>query len=161
MDLRGNAQVDGVHKAGSGLRITMPVPGYANGGPPMALQVLEMNMPDAISTNVTGNRMGDGVSSALYNVMIVADTSKLIGLDAGNVGDYIAMLALAQIVPPEACQPLPSILNLFASGCGGGVLTSADTAYLRGLYRATTTTTFAGQRREIDYQMNQALTAKQ
>ena len=160
LDLRGNAQVDGVRKGGGGVRITMPVPGYAYGGPPMALQVLEMSMPDAALTNVTGSRLGDGLSSALSNVMIVADTSKLVGRDAENVYDYIAVLALAQIVPPDACQPLPSILNLFAPGCGDAVLTSADTAYLRGLYKITTTNTFASQRRELDYQMNQTLKAK-
>ena len=43
----------------------------------------------------------------------------------------------------------------------GDALTSADVAYLRGLYKITATTTFAGQRREIQYQMNQALKAKE
>ena len=126
----------------------------------MAGQVMEMEIPEAALTNVTGSRLGDGLSSAISSVMIVADTSKLVGRDAENVYDYIAVLALAQIVPPDACQPLPSILNLFAPGCGDAVPTSADTAYLRGLYKITTTNTFASQRRELDYQMNQTLKAK-
>jgi hypothetical protein len=71
------------------------------------------------------------------------------------------MLALAQIQPPDACQALPSIFNLLALGCSGDSLTSADIAYLRGLYKITATTTFAGQRREIQYQMNHALKAKE
>lgn len=160
IDLRGNAQVDGVKKGGGGVRITMPVAGYGSGGPPMPAQVLEMNMPDATLTNVTGSRLGDGLSSALSNVMIVADISKLVGRDAENVYDYIAVLALAQITPPDACQPLPSILNLFATGCSGAVLTSADTAYLRALYKVTATNTFATQRQEMDDRMKEALTAK-
>ena len=156
VDARGNPTVDGARKGGVHLSIALPPSGLP--GPP---DILEMYMPDAAVTNVTGGRLGDGVSSALNNVMIVADTGKLLGRDAGNVGDYIAMLALAQIQPPDACQALPSILNLLVPGCSGDTLTSADTAYLRALYKITTTTTLAGQRREIQYQMNQALTAKQ
>jgi hypothetical protein len=156
VDARGNPIVDGGRKGGVHLSISLPPSGLP--GPP---DIVELYMPDAAVTNVTGGRLGDGVSSALNNVMIVADTGKLLGRDAGNVGDYIAMLALAQIVPPETCQPLPSILNLLAPGCSGETLTSADTAYLRALYKITTTTTLAGQRREIQYQMKQALTAKQ
>ena len=156
VDARGNPIVDGGRKGGVHLSISLPPSGMP--GPP---DIVELYMPDATVTNVTGGRLGDGVSSALNNVMIVADTGKLLGRDAGNVGDYIAMLALAQIVPPETCQPLPSILNLLAPGCSGDTLTSADTAYLRALYKITTTTTLAGQRREIQYQMKQALTAKQ
>ncbi len=156
VDARGNPIVDGGRKGGVHLSISLPPSGMP--GPP---DIVELYMPDATVTNVTGGRLGDGVSSALNNVMIVADTGKLLGRDAGNVGDYIAMLALAQIVPPETCLPLPSILNLLAPGCSGDTLTSADTAYLRALYKITTTTTLAGQRREIQYQMKQALTAKQ
>jgi hypothetical protein len=156
LDARGNPTVDGARKGGVHLSIALPPSGLP--GPP---DIVEMYMPDAAVTNVTGGRLGDGVSSALNNVMIVADTSKLLGRDAGTVGDYIAMLALAQIQPPDACQALPSILNLLVSGCSGDTLTSADTSYLRALYKITTTTTLAGQRREIQYQMNQALKAKE
>jgi hypothetical protein len=160
VDMRGQALVDGGGKKGGvHLRIALPPAGY--GGPATGPEFVELNMPDATVTKVTGNRLNDGVSSALNNVMIVADTGKLLGRDAGSVGDYIAMLALSQIQPPDACQALPSILNLLAPGCSGDTLTSADTAYLRGLYKITTTTTLAGQRREIQYQMNQVLTAKQ
>ncbi len=159
VDLRGNPVVDGGRKGGVHLSIAIPQADF--GGPAGPPSIMEMYMPDATVTNVTGNRLGDGVSSALNNVMIIADTRKLIGRDIGSISDYIAVLALAQIQPPDACQPLPSILNLLAPGCSGDALTSADVAYLRGLYKITATTTFAGQRREIQYQMNQALKAKE
>ena len=159
VDLRGNPVVDGGRKGGVHLSIAIPQADF--GGPAGPPSIMEMYMPDATVTNVTGNRLGDGVSSALNNVMIIADTRKLIGRDIGSISDYIAVLALAQIQPPDACQPLPSILNLLAPGCSGDALTSADVAYLRGLYKITATTTFAGQRREIQYQMNQARKAKE
>ena len=157
VDMRGNPVVDGGRKGGVHLSIALPPSGMP--GPP---DIVDLYMPDATITNVTGNRLGDGVSSALSNVMIVADTEKLLGRDAGSVGDYVAMLALAQIQPPDGCQSLPSILNFLAAGCQrGDALTSADTAYLRAIYKMTATTTLAGQRREIQYQMNQALKAKE
>ncbi|MBW8708343.1 MAG: hypothetical protein JF627_03625 [Alphaproteobacteria bacterium] len=158
VDARGNPIVDGGRKGGVHLSIALPPSGMP--GPP---DILEMYMPDAAVTNVTGNRLGDGVSSVLSNVMIVADTSKLLGRDIISVGDYIAMLALAQIQPSDTCQDMPSILNLLVAGCrqAGDSITSGDLAYLRALYKITATTTFAGQRREIQYQMNQALKAKE
>jgi len=159
VDLRGQTVADSRRKAGTRFRLVLPPAAY--GGPAGPGDVLEMNMPDASVANVSGGRLGDGVSSTFSNVMIVADTAKLLGRDANSVGDYIAMLALAQIQPPDACQPLPSVLNLLVAGCSSDTLTSADTAYLRALYKATANTTFAGQRREIQYQMNQALMAKQ
>ncbi len=159
LDMRGNPVVDGAKNGGVHLSIAIPPAGF--GGPPGPPDIMEMYMPDAAVTNVTGNRLGDGVSSALNNVMVIADTSKLIGRDIGSISDYIAVLALAQIQPPDGCQALPSIMNMLAPDCHGDGLTSADIAYLRGLYKITATTTFAGQRREIQYQMNQALKAKE
>jgi hypothetical protein len=120
-------------------------------------------MPGAIATNVTGGRLGDGISSALYNVVIVADTSKLLGRDATTLADYIAMLALSQVQQPDSCQDLPSILNLLLPDCSrtSNALTSGDVAYLRALYKITPTANFRGQRNEMKYQMNKSLGVKQ
>jgi hypothetical protein len=84
-----------------------------------------------------GSMLGDRTHSLLANVLIVADPSQLVGEDPGAVTDYIAMLALAQIPAPDACQPLPSITNLLAKGCAArtAAMTDNDRAYLRGLYQ--------------------------
>jgi hypothetical protein len=161
VDMRGNVQVDGARKGGVTMTLVIPPAGF--GGPATAPNTVELNMPNAIVTSVTGNRLGDGISSALSNVMIIADTGKLLGRDMASMGDIIAMLALAQVQAPDSCQELPSVLNLLVPGCSqtSNALTSSDLAYLRALYKITTTAAFRGQRREMTYQMNQMLGAGQ
>jgi hypothetical protein len=159
VDLHGQVQVDGGRKGGVTMTMALPPAGY--GGPPGPPDMLVMNLPDASAASVSGNRLGDGVSSAITNVVIVADTSKLLNRDAVVLADYIAMLALAQIQSPTACQALPSILNLLVPDCSptASALTPGDIAFLRALYKITTTTTVYGQRSEVMYQMNKALGA--
>jgi hypothetical protein len=50
-------------------------------------------------------------------------------------------------------------VNLLVPDCSrtSKTLTSGDFAYLRGLYKISPSATFRGQRREIEYQMGQAL----
>jgi hypothetical protein len=158
-DLRGNPQIDGVRTGG--VTMEMPfTPGAGGGGPQSsATGTVAMNMPGARIVSVTGGRLGDGVSSGLNHVVIVAEPAKLLDNEIGTLADYIAMLALSQIQAPETCQDLPSILNLLVPGCSRSAttLTSGDMAYLRGLYKMTPTANFQGQRREIMYQMSQSL----
>ena len=110
VDRHGQSQVDGVRKGG--ISFSMVAPPAGTGGPPTAPSMVMLNMPDATVADGTGSLLGDGVSSATTNVMIVADTSKLLGREVTVVGDYIAMLALSQSQPPDNCQDLLTILNL-------------------------------------------------
>jgi hypothetical protein len=139
----------------------MVLPPAGIGGPATAPSFVTMDLPDATAAAATDSRLGDGVSSAITNVVIVADTSKLVNRDAVVLSDYIAMLALAQIQPPTGCQALPSILNLLVPDCSrtASALTPGDLAFLQALYKITTTTTVYGQRSEMMYQMNKALSA--
>jgi hypothetical protein len=161
LDQRGRPQIDGVRKGGVSMTLQLPPAGF--GGPATgASDTIELSMPGAIVANVTGNRLGDGLSSALSNIVIVADTTKLLNRYAGSLADYIAMLALSQIQPPDDCQDLPSILNLLVPDCkrASDALTSGDFAYLRGLYKMTPTASLQGQRNEVRYQMEHALKPK-
>jgi len=94
-------------------------------------------LSDATYAGVTGSRVSDGVRSAFYHIIIVADINRLTGYEAGPLADYIAMLALTQLNSLDTCQQLPSIVNMLAKGCEAkaGVLTENDIAYLRGLYK--------------------------
>ena len=94
-------------------------------------------LPSATKAQVTGNRVADGVRSAFYHVLIVADPSKLQEHGIGPLADYIAFLALTQLSSLDTCQPLPSIENLLAKDCEPktDMLTKNDAAYLRGLYQ--------------------------
>jgi hypothetical protein len=117
-----------------------------------------LNQPHASGQTVTGSRLGDGRSSELYNVLIVAEPAKLLSYEIGTLADYAAMLALAQ-PSLDACEELPSISNLLAPNCTATTerLTDGDLAYLRSLYKMGPADTLAMQRNQIHFEMEQAL----
>lgn len=82
--------------------------------------------------------LSHGLRSEFIHVMIIVDSTAVSKYPLQPVSDYIALLALTRLSSLDACSDLPSIVNLFASGCGTAPagLTSADTAYLKALYAA-------------------------
>lgn len=86
-----------------------------------------------------GSRLSSHISSAIVNVVIVADTNKIVGRPIGAIADYIAVLTLTQAFASERCGTLPSIVDLMVPDCGDkenltGV-TAGDLAFLRALYK--------------------------
>jgi hypothetical protein len=121
-----------------------------------------IKLPNAQVYDTWGGRLGDGLSSVFFHVLVVADPAKLKDNEVGATADAIAMLSLAEIDKPQACGALPSILNLLAPDCAQkpGAMTPADAAFLRGIYKMTMTTTIGGQRDEVAYHMRHALAGK-
>lgn len=154
-DLNGKVEVDSGKTAGPGLEIYLPCPDQPRG-------VCLMHLPNAHAAAVTGTRLGDGLKSGLYNVVIVADPAKLTEYEMGSLGDYIAMLALSQINSLDSCAPLPSIVNMLARDCDRktSTLTDNDRAYLGGLYRMGPDGAPRVQQDEIAYQMEKSLLGK-
>jgi len=77
----------------------------------------------------------DETRDVLARVVIVLESSALDRASFGQISDYIAMVALAQI-DPEAAPEVPSILNLFRDAPAAEPGLSAwDRAYLSALYR--------------------------
>ena len=152
-DLDGKVEIDSGKTIGQGLEVWLPcdrVPG-----------VCLVNLPNARAEAVTGSRLGDGLRSSLYHVIIVADPNRLLDHEVGALADYIALLALSQVNIPDSCQPLASIISLLTS-CAqkSGALTGADLGYLKGLYRMGPERTLRTQQDEIAYQMEQSLAGK-
>jgi hypothetical protein len=150
-DWNGKVEVDSGKTVGPGLEIWLPcsiTPG-----------VCLVHLPNAHAVAVTGSRLGDGVRSDLYHVMIVADPSKLRDYEMGPLSDYIAMLALTQITSLDACQQLPSIVNMLAEGCErkADTLTENDMAYLHGLYKAAPDRSLGTQQDQMALSMEQEL----
>jgi len=145
-DLRGNVNVDGAKSSGVTMRVQLP--------PPPDNAFMEFT-PSGSAGAVTGSRLGDGIHSSLYHVIIVADPNKLVDHEVGTLADYIALLALTQISSLDTCQQLPSIVNLLASNCDRKppALTDSDLGYLRGLYKMGADRTARTQQDEIAYQM--------
>lgn len=150
-DLRGNVQVDGAKTVGPGMDVPYPCP-------PPQTGLCALHLSNAHAASVTGNRLGNGLRSGLYNVVIVADPTKLTDDEMGTLSDYIAMLALAQVNIPDTCQPLASILNLLAGNCPkANALTDNDLGYLTALYKMSPDRTVQVQREEMTFQMQRAL----
>ena len=86
-----------------------------------------------------GSRLGSGISSAIVNVVIVADTSKIVGRPIGAIADYVAVLTLTQAFASDRCGTLPSIMDMMLPSCGDRNeltgITAGDLAFLRALYK--------------------------
>jgi hypothetical protein len=153
-DLKGQTDLDSSQTLGPGLEIQVPCPS----GPGICTYYL----PNAHGVSVTGSRLGDGLRSTFYDVIIVVDPEKLADHEIGSLADYIAMLALTQLNSLGTCQQLPSIVNLLVAGCDqkANALTDNDIAYLRGLYKMSPDRTLRTQQDEIAYQMEEKLSGR-
>ena len=118
----------------------------------------------ANATSSTGTRMGDGLHSSYYHAVIVANPDKLADYEIGTLADHIAMLALAQPAPEEACPDLPSILDMTNANCRKDApvkaLTPADMGYLRGLYQADPGANLRAQKDGIAFHVKEALAGR-
>jgi hypothetical protein len=149
VDLRGQHHVDSsLHGGGIEIRISPRLP--------------PIFIPHAYAAAVTGTRLGDGLRSDFYHVLIVADPAMLADYEMGSLGDYIAMLALSQPAQPDACQQLDSVMTMLAAECvhRADALTNTDRAYLEGLYHMSPDRNLRTQQDEMAYRMEQQLAGK-
>jgi hypothetical protein len=158
-DLRGKVEIDSARTISSGQGLTLLMPCVMLGRkfePPG--KICTQQIPQARKVNVTGARLGDGLRSNFYHIVIVVDPRQIAGEELGAVSDYIAMLALTQLGSLETCQTLPSIVNLLAKDCANppGGMTVTDRGYLRGLYRMQADMSLVVQKNEIASEMAKA-----
>jgi hypothetical protein len=77
-------------------------------------------------------------SDGIGVVILIIDTTKVVGYTIGTIADYLAMLALSMVQLPDHCDPLPSILDLTSSSCRARemptAMTAGDLAFLKALY---------------------------
>jgi len=158
VDLIGKRQLDsGRPPEGGGVtmasELTMPS-SRAFGAP--------TTMSNAYSARSTGNRINSGIHSGFNHIMIVIDTTKLSGQTVVLLADYISMLALTQLKSLDACQQLPSIVNILAGDCNHSVdgITQFDLAYLQGLYKASAGKGLVFQQNDIADAMTDTLAIK-
>ena len=111
--------------------------------------------------HASGSRLGDGLKSEFTAVIIILDTTKIVGQEVGPLSDYIAMLALSQAQSYDKCQEVPTITNLMASDCGAemkpAAITDVDMTYLRGLYKMNPDGPLWRERGSIAYEMKKDL----
>jgi hypothetical protein len=86
----------------------------------------------------TGTHFGGGSGSGIGVVILIVDTTKVVGNTIGTISDYLAMLTLSVVQSPDHCDSLPSILDLMSSSCRARemptAMTAGDLAFLKALY---------------------------
>lgn len=88
----------------------------------------------APAINITGaSRLRTRIEDALYKTIVIVDVDQIGDVDAGQLGDYLAFIGLAQIAGEADTTEFDSVLNLFSGGGQNG-LTAWDRAYLEAVY---------------------------
>jgi hypothetical protein len=80
------------------------------------------------------SRIHSGIRDDMSYVIIVVDAAKLLGTTWQQLGDYLAMVSLAQIDPRADLSAFDSILNVFSNPLAYSGLTDWDRSYIRALY---------------------------
>ncbi len=108
-----------------------------------------------------GDHLRPGAHSEMAHVTIIANVNETKDYPFSAVADYAATLALSEITPGAACQPLPSVTNLIFAGCDAALkpaeASGADIAYLKGLYRIDPGESLRNQQDDIAAIMENAL----
>lgn len=85
--------------------------------------------------NVAGpSRIHSGIVDQLRQVLIIVDATKLHGMTWQQLGDYLAVVSLAQIRSEADLAAFDTILNLFTNPAAYSGLTDWDRSYIRALY---------------------------
>lgn len=105
----------------------------------------------------SGSRLGSERSSVFENAIVFADRGKVAGYDVGSIADYIAVLALSDVVPEEKCSSMPSIVDLLSPQCDSAKkpasITDVDLEFLKALYATEPTALGAVERNDIARRM--------
>lgn len=80
------------------------------------------------------SRIHGGIVDRLLYTLIIVDSKKLSGTTWEQLGDYLSLVALAQIDPTAKPTDFDSILNVFANPKAYSGLTDWDRSYLKALY---------------------------
>lgn len=80
------------------------------------------------------SRIHNGIIDVLQHALILVDASKLRGKSWQQIGDYLAVVSLAQIDLNTDPQNFDSILNLFTNGAAYSGLTDWDRSFVQSLY---------------------------
>lgn len=74
--------------------------------------------------------------NAISQVMVIVDVNRIGTVDVRQLGDYIAMVSLAQVDPESDVSSFETVLNLFDDPGGVSGMSDWDLLYLRELYSA-------------------------
>jgi hypothetical protein len=100
-----------------------------------------------------GSRIYSATRDDMYYAVVVVDATKLRGTTWQQLGDYLAMVSLAQIDPQAHVSDFDSILNLFDNPRAYSGLTDWDRSYMQALYAINQERVPQAQSNEVVNQM--------
>lgn len=104
----------------------------------------------AQAVNVQGpSRIHSGIVDELQYTIVVVDATKLAGTTWQQLGDYLALVSLAQVDLQSDPAAFDSILNLFTNPAAYSGLTDWDRSYLEALYDFDQERSEQAQRNEL------------
>jgi len=115
--------------------------------------------------NAPAARVQAATRQDFNRVLIIVDARRAAGLSIDSLGDYVAMVALAQLDPSADTAAHPTILNLFADRQAGRTaptsLTDWDVSYLTALYATQRNASSSSrQESEISRRMRDGVTGQ-
>jgi hypothetical protein len=112
--------------------VSMPVD--ARTGQRAIVMAQDGHSPPVVNVGGGPSRLQSGVRDEMVYIVIVVDATKLLGKTWQQLGDYLAIVSLAQIDPNADLSAIDSILNLFENPQAYSGLTDWDRSYMRALY---------------------------
>lgn len=129
---RGRAALEDFQATGAPVRwwhVSLPV--TEAGAPAVALP----GRGPAVSRN-EASRIRTLIRNELRSVIIIVDVERSGGVSLEQLGDYLAMVALAQVDSEAEMARHQTVLNVFGDPDGTPGLTNWDRGYLNALYNA-------------------------
>lgn len=83
-----------------------------------------------------GSRITTNLVDDTKRAFVIVDVDKISGVSLQQLGDYLAMVVLAQVDPDADTSAYATVLNVFKDPGQTDGLTDWDMAYLQGLYDA-------------------------
>ena len=115
---------------------------------------LQQDGPNYPVISVAGpSRIHRGTRDDMFRVIVIVDGTKLTGTTWKEIGDYLAVVSLAQIDPQTDPAAFDSILNLFTNPAAYSGLTDWDRYYIQALYAISQERTVQLQGNEVVSEM--------
>lgn len=96
-----------------------------------------VRMPGGAPPVIPGEgRLRSPLQNDLLKAFVIIDVNAVEGRDVRGLGDYVGMVALAQIDPEAETSAYDTVLNLFDTAAPALSLTDWDLSYLNALYGA-------------------------
>lgn len=129
------------------------VPGDRAGGPAghRLAAALGCNPSDCVGAGAPiiqsaggASRLNSQIVDEAYKAIVIVDVDAVAGLNSTQIGDYLAMVTLAQVDPEADTSPFDTVLNLFDAPADVPGMSDWDLAYLQALYDSSSRRRSAG-----------------